>query len=275
MTERTEPGLFQGTAWYYARFRPGYPPDLIDLIAARFGGHAEARALDLGTGTGQLAIPLAEHFAEIVAVDPEPAMLAAASAAAVHAGVSNVRFVAGSSRTLADLSAGYGHFDVVTMGSSFHWMDRDATLRALDRMVRPGGGVVLAGNGGIVWNGGEPWHAAARTVIQRWLGEDRRAGGGVYVNPEPAERHEVVLARSPFAAFEEYHWSVRRHHTLDQLCGLLSSTSFASPTLLGEQRPAFEADLRQTLEPLLVKGRLTEVVDVEAFLAWRGERRDR
>jgi hypothetical protein len=53
---RPEP--FAGTAWCYARFRPGYPPAFVHVVR-RFGPDDTGRLLDLGCGTGRLTIPLA------------------------------------------------------------------------------------------------------------------------------------------------------------------------------------------------------------------------
>src|SRR3981081_1378157 len=69
-------GLFAGTAWYYARYRPNYPTVFFDDVVDRFGLDGTGRLLDLGCGTGQLTIPLAPHFTEAVSMDPEPDMLA-------------------------------------------------------------------------------------------------------------------------------------------------------------------------------------------------------
>ncbi|MGW5384901.1 class I SAM-dependent methyltransferase [Nocardia sp. NPDC003963] len=71
--------LFAGTAWHYARYRPGYPESLFDDLIRRFRLDGTGRLLDLGCGTGQLTLPLAAHFAEAVGVDPEPEMLAEAA----------------------------------------------------------------------------------------------------------------------------------------------------------------------------------------------------
>ena len=52
----------------------------------------------------------------------------------------NIRFVAGSSY---DLDPALGHFHLVVMGRSFHWMDRVDTLERLDRLIEPAGAVAL------------------------------------------------------------------------------------------------------------------------------------
>jgi SAM-dependent methyltransferase len=72
--------LFMGTAKYYARYRPGYPEPFFAHIVERFRLDGTGRLLDLGCGTGQLALPLAGRFQEVVGMDPEPEMLAAAGA---------------------------------------------------------------------------------------------------------------------------------------------------------------------------------------------------
>lgn len=260
-------GLFRGTAWYYARYRPGYPGALFALVRERFGLDGTRRLLDLGCGTGQLTLPLARSFATAVGMDPEPEMLAEAAASADAAGVRNVTWVLGGSTDLNMLAPRLGMFRLVTIGSALHWMDQDATLRALAEMVEPGGGLVSAGNGGSMWNGTELWQQAVKAVIQRWLGEERRAGSGTYA--DPPERHELIIARSPFARLETYYLDEHRVYDVDQIIGHLYSTSYCSPALLGEKREPFERDVRRTLIAINPAGQFSEDVRVEVFLAWK------
>src|SRR6202012_4028000 len=85
------------------------------------------------------AIPFAHAGMAVTGVDPEPAMLEAALAEAEAAGVT-LALRQGSS---FDLPADIGAVRAVTMGRSFHWMDREATLDMLDRIVTADGAVVL------------------------------------------------------------------------------------------------------------------------------------
>ncbi len=259
--------LFAGAAWYYARYRPGYPESFFRHVIARFALDRTARLLDLGCGTGQLALPLSPHVAEVVGIDPDPEMLAEAAAQAATMGIDNVRWVQGGDRDLDRLASDLGIFRAVTMGRSFHWMDRAATLRSLDRMIDWGGGVVLAGEDERIWNVSGVWQEAVRGAIQRWLGATRRAGSGMYAVPE--DPFEEALARSAFARVERYATMYQRTVTVNALIGYLYSTSYCSPALLGDNRAAFEADLRQTLHPLAPDGSLTEAVELVAYLARR------
>ncbi len=62
----------------YARFRPGYPPELARFLASVSPG--TGRALDVGCGNGQLTAQLAAHFDQVLGVDPSADQIAHATA---------------------------------------------------------------------------------------------------------------------------------------------------------------------------------------------------
>jgi SAM-dependent methyltransferase len=64
--------LYRGTAPYYDRFRRPYPEALLEDLCRRVPVSAAGRLLDLACGTGQIAFPVADRFAEVCAVDKEP-----------------------------------------------------------------------------------------------------------------------------------------------------------------------------------------------------------
>jgi ubiquinone/menaquinone biosynthesis C-methylase UbiE len=262
------PDLFVSTAHYYARYRPGYPETFFRHIIARFGLDRTARVLDLGCGTGQLAIPLAPHVMEVIGMDPEPGMLAEAGAQAERAGAHNIRWVQGTDRDLERLKDDLGIFRAVTMGRSFHWMDRDATLRTLIGMLEPAGGVVVVSDRERIWGAHSRWEEIVRDAITHWLGPVRRAGSGTRVVTED-DRFEHVFARSPFRSVEVYYEKLHRTVTTDEIVGYLYSTSFCSPAVLGENRAGFEADLRQRLHDFSPTDTFVEDVPLDAWLLAR------
>src|ERR1700729_1598776 len=64
----------------YVRYRPSYPPAAIELLKSRCGLRSGARVADLGSGTGILTQLLLEAGAEVLAVEPNEPMRAAAEA---------------------------------------------------------------------------------------------------------------------------------------------------------------------------------------------------
>jgi SAM-dependent methyltransferase len=127
--------IFKGTARYYARYRPAYPAPFLEHVAASFSLDGTGRLLDLGSGTGQLAIPLARYFAAVVAMDPAPEMLVEATALAGPAGAGNIHWLEGGSADLERLQRALAQCWLVTMGGSFHWMEQAAILETLAGLI--------------------------------------------------------------------------------------------------------------------------------------------
>ena len=78
---------FGKTADDYARFRAGFPPEFFDRIAALGLVRMGTAALDLGTGTGTIALGLAARGCAVTALDPSAKMLAQVKARGQEAGL--------------------------------------------------------------------------------------------------------------------------------------------------------------------------------------------
>ncbi|MPZ64455.1 MAG: methyltransferase domain-containing protein [Pseudonocardiaceae bacterium] len=259
MTGRPEE-LFRSAAPYYARYRPGYPPEFFSYLRDRLHLDGTQRVLDLGCGTGQISIPLANLVGEVIAVDPEPGMLDEARLRATE--LDTIDWRIGDSTALTTM--GLGALDLTTMGASFHWMDCDAVLRDLDTITVPGGAVVVAsGSAPGITTESPPWAGAIAEVRARWLGSQRRRGS------DPAEGHAEALARSPFSRVETVGWAWSLERDLDALVGLQLSYSYSTPALLGDQRAAFEHDLREALLEMSPSGTFTEHIRTEALVGTR------
>jgi SAM-dependent methyltransferase len=269
MTDPGPRGLFQGAAWYYARYRRGYPDAVIGLIVRRFGLDGTTPVLDLGCGTGQLAIPLAARGVPVHAVDPDVGMLAEGLRAEEASGARGIAWRIGDDGCVDRLHL--PPLRAATMGSSFHWMDRERVLATLERLVVPRGGlaVVTGGpGGGSVWSGaGAGWTGVARQVVVEFLGPDRRAAGGTFQHA--AERHEAVLARSAFGHLDRARITSVEERTVEEIIGLLLSTSYASPALLGGRLDAFRRVLTERLLRLDPSGVFRDETTTEVLIATR------
>src|SRR6187549_3838365 len=69
---------FDEDAERYDRARPGYPTAVFDDLLALAGLGPGARVLEIGCGTGQATVPLAERGCEVVAVELGAQMAAVA-----------------------------------------------------------------------------------------------------------------------------------------------------------------------------------------------------
>jgi ubiquinone/menaquinone biosynthesis C-methylase UbiE len=260
-----EPRRFRSTVPYYARYRLAYPELLIRRVVALVGIERGDPVLDLGCGPGLLAVPFALAGMSVTAVDPEPDMLTAAAAAAEVAGTA-VTLRRGSS---FDLPQEIGPFRLAAMGRSFHWMDRAETLRALDRLVAPGGAVVLFGDSHPT-TAENRWHKILDEFGERYgTGESEHRAA----RKRPDYRgHASMLFESPFPELETAGIVIRREITADEIVGLAFSRSVTARQKLGDRVATFETDLRRELAALSPDGRFSEVAEIHALVARRPSR---
>jgi ubiquinone/menaquinone biosynthesis C-methylase UbiE len=260
-----DPMLYRGTARYYSRFRPKYPPALVSVLRENYLLDGAGRLLDLGCGPGPVAIPLAHLFQEVIAIDPEPEMLEEGREVAARANVTNIRWIQGSAE---DLPAALGKFRLITMGNSFHWMDRTRTLETLYDLVTDDGGLAVVGHGTpIPAPPLTPWRRAIADVVRRY-----RDGILPWAQVEipPESRHEALLNASRFKGLKTHLESFEITWTVDSMLGNLYSMSFCSRRLLGDRIDDFERDLRAAVLAVEPSGILTgEPPEFFAYMVWK------
>jgi len=252
---------FRTTVAYYDRYRLDYPQRLLVRVRDLAGLKPGDPVLDLGTGTGMLAIGFAKLGMAVTAMDPEPDMLAAAAERTKVAGVT-IDLAAGGS---ADLRPGMGPYRLVTMGRSFHWMDRTATLAMLDKIVAPGGGVAL-------FHDAHPpveENAWFRTMcaVQDKFG--RRGAPHISERRGGHRRYEPFLFASAFTQLDGLSVTIRQPLTVDDVVGRAFSMSVSSHEVLGPRAEEFAATLNQALRELSPDGTFTEVAELVGLLARR------
>jgi SAM-dependent methyltransferase len=249
---------YEGAASYYSRYRPPYPPALVTVLRETFGLDGTGRLLDLGSGPGSVAIPVAHLFERVVAMDPETDMLREGKELTSRYGTTNIEWICGSSD---DLSPTLGMFRLVTMGESFHRMDRPRTLEALYDLVYVFGGVAILGRGmPLPLPPLTPWREAVCHVVRHYLGEIPLPWD--HEPPPPEELHQAYLKHSRFSDLTEHSELFEVQWTADSIIGNLYSMSFCNRKLLGERAEAFERDLQRA------------ILAIEPSGIFRGERQE-
>jgi len=131
------------------------------------------RVLDIGTGSGRLAIGLAKarggHF-EITGLDVSASMLQKAGENARQAGVGNkIEFVLGNA---ASLPFPDGYFDlVISYASLHHWFRPAMVFKEAQRVVKKGGAVIIRDNRRVY---GNPFWEAFIWIIARFMNRRHR-----------------------------------------------------------------------------------------------------
>ena len=252
---------FASAVPFYVAHRPRYPAEFVSALASELGLDGTGRLLDLGCGPGFVAIAMAPYYAAAVGVDPEPLMLEAAREESAAAS-SIATFELGSSETLDPAD---GPFRTVTMGRSFHWMDRTRTLVALDAIIEPDGAVVLLGSH-LPEAPENAWRRLPREIADRFSDDPDHPR---HRHPAGHHDHAAVLAASPFSRLSELRRTQRSERSVDAIVGRTLSMSSTTPAQLGRRRAEFEESLRVALTSHALDGRLMELLEFEAIIARR------
>ena len=119
---------FSGHARAYAEARPHYPDAFIAHVATLAPRHD--LAWGCATGSGQAAVPLARHFAHLLATDASAEQLARAEPAARV----EYRVATEDACPAADDAV-----DLVTVAQALHWFRFEAFWAEARRVLAPGG----------------------------------------------------------------------------------------------------------------------------------------
>jgi SAM-dependent methyltransferase len=127
-------------------------------VVERLGLGPGTTLVDVAAGTGKLTRQLVPTGARVIAVEPLEEMRAQLVAA-----VPGVETLAGTAEALPlpDASA-----DGITVAAAFHWFDVDRALPELHRVLKPGCGLAIVGNGRDL---GQPLQTAVQQIIGSYL----------------------------------------------------------------------------------------------------------
>lgn len=125
----------------YAKFRPGYPCEILELLTVSCGLSNDSVIADIGSGTGKLSEIFLQQGNVVFGVEPNSAMRTAAEALLQR----NSKFKS-INGTAESTGLRINSVDFITAGQAFHWFDRKKARVEFARILKPGGWTV------IIWN---------------------------------------------------------------------------------------------------------------------------
>ncbi len=200
---------FSAVARQYVQSRPNYPRELFTWLSGTCADHE--RAWDVGAGSGQASVALADHFRKVVATDLSEAQIAEA---VPHDRI-EYRVAPADRSGLSDASV-----DLVTVAQALHWFDLDGFYAEVRRVLKPGGLIAAWTYGVLTVEGMEVEerlrHFYHRVVGPYWPPERRHVENGYADLPFP---FEAVMSPA---------LTIRLSWSLDELMGYCRSWSATS-----------------------------------------------
>lgn len=249
---------FGAVAEDYERYRAGYPDELVALIMEHSGvlegAGAFRTAIELGAGTGKATRVVAAAGIEVIATEPDPAMLAVLEVQCRGLGVRAI-CAAFEAPEVDDL----GPVDLLYAAAALHWTDPNGRWDRAARLVRPGGLVAFFG-------GPTDSDGSVAAIEERVLGAH-----GVEVTPAGPGSSDAtmewpgteLLADDRFTDVRQTVLPRRVQYSRADYLGLLNTIS-AYRTLADETRAAVFDDLA---------GELPDVIDLAIDLTMHTARR--
>jgi SAM-dependent methyltransferase len=224
----------------YVRYRPGYPPEVLQTLKSECGLAPQHIVADIASGTGIWTRMLLENGNRVFGIEPNDEMRQAGERLlASFAGFTSVAGTAEATR-LSDQSV-----DFVTAAQAAHWFDRERARREFLRILKPGGWLVL------LWN----QRHTDTTPFLRGYEQLLLTYGTDYQDV----RHENTMgALNQFfdpAPYQERSFGMRQEFGYEGLEGRLLSSSYAPGPDHPQHAPMLR-ELRRIFEAHAVEGRV-------------------
>jgi ubiquinone/menaquinone biosynthesis C-methylase UbiE len=225
----------------YIRYRPGYPPQVLETLYAECGLTPAAVVADIACGTGIFTRMLLQNGNRVYGVEPNREMREAAER--LLADHPNFTSVAGTAEatTLPDRS-----MDLATAAQAAHWFDLPKARQEFARILKPAGWAVL------IWNerstDASPFLRAYEELLVKY--------GTDYEQVRHEHTTDNIAEFFTPAQFKSRVFDMRQDFDYAQLEGRLLSSSYA-PT---QGHPNYEPmlrELRRVFDAYTMAGRIS------------------
>src|SRR5580704_10223538 len=198
----------------YVRYRPGYPPEVLDLLRAECGLRPSHTVADIASGTGAFTRLLLENGNSVFAVEPNAAMREMGIVQLESFGSNRPVSVAGTAEETTLRSASV---DFVTAAQAAHWFDLPRARAEFVRILKQDGWCVL------IWNERQTESTAFLRDYEQLL----LTFGTDYKEVRHERTTAIIHEFFAPAACEERDFNLVQRFDYDGAAGRLLSSSYA------------------------------------------------
>jgi SAM-dependent methyltransferase len=233
----------------YARYRPGYPPEVLDLLRAECGLLPSHLVADVASGTGVFTRLLLENGNPVFAVEPNAEM----REVGMQQLESYDRFVsvAGTAEVTTLRS---GSVDFVTASQAAHWFDLPRARAEFVRILKPVGWCVL------IWNE----RRTASTPFLRDYEQLLLTYGTDYKEVRHERSTAIIHEFFAPALHEQRTFSLVQRFGYEGAAGRLLSSSYV-PLEGDPNHEAMMRELRRIFDAHAVEGKIEFEYDTQVF----------
>jgi len=210
---QTDPTLrFSARVENYIRYRPGYPPQVLETLRTECGLTPQSTVADIACGTGIFTRVLLDNGNRVYGVEPNREMREAAER--LLANYPNFTSIAGTAEatTLSDRT-----IDMATAAQAAHWFDLPKARKEFARVLKPKGWAVL------LWNE----RSTDTTPFLRSYEDLLLAYGTDYEQVRHEHTTDNITDFFTPAPFQSRVFDMRQEFTYPELEGRLLSSSYA------------------------------------------------
>jgi SAM-dependent methyltransferase len=220
----------------YDRARPIYPPQVFADLIALAELPAKARLVEIGCGTGQATLPLAERGFAITCVELGAQL--AAFAQRKLAGFPSVEVINTNFEDWQPLDA---EFDAVVAFTAFHWIDKEARYTKAADLLRERGKLAIVSTQHVLPLDGDPFFLEVQEDYDSVVPDDPKTKTAADGPPHPdtvADLTGEIATSGHFrnTATRRYLWDVT--YTADDYIAVLNTYS---------NHRAFDDEIRKRL----------------------------
>ena len=212
---------FEGVPELYDRARPTYPDEIFDDLVALGQLPNRARLVEIGCGTGQATLELAERGYQVTCVE-----LGEQLAAIARRKLSPFPTVEVINANFENWQPSHADFDAVLAFTAFHWIAPEVRYSKAASLLRDNGTLAIVSTQHVLPHDGDSFFLEVQEDYEAVVPEDPSTKAGAPTHPDSIQDLSEEIAASGFfrnLSARRYLWDVT--YTADEYIGVLNTYS--------------------------------------------------